>query len=322
MTDTQHIKDDATEGNLWRDRSAQTLVLACVFIAILGTLRRNDTSGMEPEAFWAMKSEWNNEADVILLGDSRTLVGVSPDAMEPSFPDQRILNYAFHAVGYTESYFQEVDSLLKESSTHPAIVLGISPLTLTKSSARDNGFLNYIVDGNTAKLGSRFATMRQFFAPITTRELINTLGSEGKAFHEYRRYHQSGWLEAYDAPEDPGESMATYSVMFRPEKRGPSHEDVVDLVINATNEWTNRGIRVYAFRPPTCEAMIALEEEQSQWDLPGFVEGFEAAGGIWLTFDEDRYHSYDNSHLDREPATRFSEDLATLIAKKQQRTVE
>lgn len=63
------------------------------------TLRRNDSSGMEPEAFWAMKSEWGSQADIVLLGDSRTLVGVSPEAMQSGLPDVSIFNYAFQAVG-------------------------------------------------------------------------------------------------------------------------------------------------------------------------------------------------------------------------------
>ena len=98
-------------------------MLTCVFVAVLGTLRRNDISGMEPEAFWAMKSEWSNEADIVLLGDSRTLYDASPAAMQDALPNARILNYGFGKVGYTESYLLMVEELLDKTSTQPAVVI-------------------------------------------------------------------------------------------------------------------------------------------------------------------------------------------------------
>ena len=298
---------------LWRDRSTWTLVLTCLFVAIVGTVRRNDISGMEPEAFWAMKSEWMDQADIVVLGDSRTLVDVSPETMRDALPNARILNYAFSAVSYTEPYFKMVEELLDKTSEQPTVALGITPLSLTLSSPQDDGFLSYVVNGNTLKIGSRFAALRLFLMPIGTRELINTFGPDGKAYHEYTRYHRSGWVEAYIVPEDPGESMATYATLFKPDRRGPTRQDAADLVMDAISRWTARGIRVYGFRPPTCEAMLALESAQAQWDADEFIGRFEAAGGNWLTFDEDAYHTYDNSHLDSESAKRFSADLAAKI---------
>ena len=316
MTESKHsdLKDANAGTRIWRDRSAWTLVMACVFLAILGTLRRNDSSGMEPEAFWAMKSEWKSEADVVLLGDSRILRGVSPAAVQDTLVDARVLNYAFNALSYTESYLEKAEELLDAASSNPIMVLGVTPLTLTQSSYRDNGFLDYIIERNTAKLGSRFATFRRFFMPIETRELINTLGPDDKAFHRYRRYHRGGWLESYDSPEDPSENMAIYATMFRPEQRGSVRAEVREIVFNAISEWTARDIRVYGFRPPTCEAMLALEGVEAKWDLDEFIERFEAAGGHWLTFDEAKYRTYDNSHLDSDSAKRLSADLAAKIA--------
>ncbi len=298
---------------VWRDRSAWTLVLTCLFVAMLGALRRNDISGMEPETFWAMKSEWRDQADIVVLGDSRALVDVSPATMQETLPDARILNYAFGAVGYTESYFKMAEELLDKTSEHPTVALGITPLSLTRSSPQDNGFLSYVVEGNTLKLGSRFATLRRFFMPISTRELINTFGPDDMAYHEYTHYHRTGWVEASTVPEDPSENMATYAVLFKPNRRGPTRRDVADLIIDGITRWTARGIRVYGFRPPTCEAMLALERAQAHWDADEFIGRFEAAGGIWLTFDEEAYHTYDNSHLDGESAKRFSADLAAQI---------
>ena len=299
---------------LLRDRTAWTLVLTCVFVAVLGTLRRSDFDGMEPEAFWAMKSEWSGQADIVLFGDSRTLFDVSPASMGDALPNTRILNYAFAGVGYTDSYLSMAEELLDKTSEQPTVVLGITPLTLTHSSADDDGFLYYILDGNTIKLGSRFATLRRFLMPITTRELINTFGPDNKVFHEYRHSHRSGWVEAYDAPEDTYETIAYYANLFRADRRGPSRRDVADSIIDAIPRWTAQGIRVYGFRPPTCEAMLTLEDAQAHWAAGEFIGRFEEAGGNWLTFDEDDYHAYDNSHLDSESAKRFSADLAAKIA--------
>lgn len=299
---------------LLKDRSAWTLVLTCIFVAILGMLRQKDITGMEPDAFWAMKSEWRNQADIILLGDSRTLVGVSPETMQETLPDARILNYSFGPVSYSESYLLKVDELLDETSAYPTVVLGVTPLTLTPSSVYNNGFLAFIVEGEISRLGSSFAMLRGFFMPITTRELINTLGPADKAHHRYRRYHRTGWLEAYDTPEDYSESMAFYASQFRSNERGLPRQDVMDHLFDTVSGWTARGIRVYGFRPPTCEPMLAMEEAVTYWDPKEFGRRFEEAGGRWLTFDEDDYHSYDASHIDVKSAKLLSSNIAARIA--------
>ena len=298
----------------WQERSAWTLVLTCIFVVILGTLRGNDVSGMAPEAFWAMKSEWKNQADIVFLGNSRTVEGISPAAMQHSLPNSRILNYGIDAVNYTEPYLRMVDELVEKNSLQPVVVLGVSPLTLTDSILYTDGFTALITDEKKSRLGSHFAMLRRFFMPITTRELINSLGPDDRAYHRYRRYHRTGWRESYNIPEDPSETMAFYSTLFEMDRNGPPRREVADHLIAAISRWVAQGIRVYGFRPPTCEAMIALEDAQAHWDEDEFIGRFEMAGGSWISLDEDAYHTYDNCHLDSESAKLLSVHLAARIA--------
>ena len=317
MTKLQHSPlTDKSLGTarVWRERSAWTILLTCLFVALLGTLRHNDVSGMAPDAFWAMKSEWRNQADIVFLGDSRTVEGISPAAMQESLPNRRILNYGIDAANYTEPYLRMVDELIEKNSEHPVVVLGVSPLTLTDSELYVDGFSAIITDGKKSRLGSRFATLRRFFTPITTREIIVTLGPEDKAYHRYRRYHRTGWRESYDIPEDPREVMAFYGTLFRPDRNGLPRQEVADRVFDTIPRWVAQGIRVYGFRPPTSESMMELEDTATHWDQDEFVRRFEMAGGHWMTFDEGAYHAYDNSHLASESAKSFSADIAARIA--------
>jgi hypothetical protein len=89
--------------------------------------------------------------------------------------------------------------------------------------------------------------------------------------------------------------------------------DLVKGVIDQTRQWTNQGIRVIAFRPPSTFEMVDLENKISGFDERSFVQQFTQAGGIWLDIPIEPYHSYDGSHLVKASAIQLSIDLANRL---------
>jgi hypothetical protein len=85
--------------------------------------------------------------------------------------------------------------------------------------------------------------------------------------------------------------------------------------MDQTRLWNSRGIDVYAFRVPSSQAMVELENQMSGFDEAAFVEQFTSAGGIWFSIPLEPYHSFDGSHLTKQAALKLSADLATLIRK-------
>ena len=60
--------------------------------------------------------------------------------------------------------------------------------------------------------------------------------------------------------------------------------------------------------------MLAVEDRCSGFEQEEFRKRFEAAGGRWVDTPLFGYDSYDNSHLTREGAIRFTQDLAQYIS--------
>ena len=78
-------------------------------------------------------------------------------------------------------------------------------------------------------------------------------------------------------------------------------------------EWTDQKIAVFAFRVPSSKEMVELENKFSGFDEDKFRDEFISSGGIWFSFDINKYHSYDGSHLHKDSAIQFSKDLAQQI---------
>ena len=98
-------------------------------------------SGLVREEYWRIKMNWHHCADIVLAGDSRIQVGVSPERMNRQLPGLRILNYGFGRVGYSQEYLRAVEALLDPASSDRTIVLGITPSALLKVSQQNNVFL-------------------------------------------------------------------------------------------------------------------------------------------------------------------------------------
>ena len=88
--------------------------------------------------------------------------------------------------------------------------------------------------------------------------------------------------------------------------------EMIEALLNTVRGWTARGIRVYGVRPPVSRALYNLENNISGFQEDSFRQQFAEAGGHWL-HTENKYPTYDGSHLNETSARQFSQDLAADI---------
>jgi hypothetical protein len=104
--------------------------------------------------------------------------------------------------------------------------------------------------------------------------------------------------------------LQSYADIF---KDNPVSEQLVSQLNQQVVQWKADGIIVVGFRMPSSPDMVELENQVSGFDELEIKENFVKAGGIWLDFSLNDYHSYDGSHLVAESALQFSRDLAEKL---------
>jgi len=306
-------------GGLLRCRAAQTMLLAAVITAGMGLARENMQSGLPPKLLWRLKVDWKANADVVLAGDSRVYRGLSPEKISAVLGNCRVLNFGFNSAGYSPEYLAGVHRVLDPRSPQPAIVMGITPHSLTPDAVKDNGYLHALSDQRNQPPPAAEEVMARycpevlnFFEPMKFREMLQTvLGIRRHKKATYlESYRLNGWVPGRLIPEDSSSGLKAYRKVFNENKVS---DETVRGILDAVRQWTRCGIGVYGFRPPTTAAMVALEDAQSGFDEAKFVAKFVKAGGQWIAVDQDGYHSYDGSHLREDSAATFSVDLARKI---------
>lgn len=323
MADDEITQSGSFLSRLLRERTAVAGVLSVLAILLAGWAipdfepGRVRYSGLLRQEYWRIKMNWRHCADIVLAGDSRIQVGVSPEQMNRQLPGLRIINYGFGRVGYSQEYLRAVEALLDPAGSDRIIVLGVTPSSLLQVSQQNNVFLEKLRRRRTAgEAGSaevpfwkkHFPVCHRFLQPRRgLRDVQLTFGKD-KLFMEF---FADGWLATYAVPPDPDGGGRTYRAIFAKHKVQP---ESIDRLLKAVRRWRREGITVYGVRVPTRPRLLALENELSGLDAELFQAAFEQAGGRWLSFDGEGYRCYDGSHLDRRSARRFSEALARQLA--------
>ncbi|MCK4628450.1 MAG: hypothetical protein KAT56_05570, partial [Sedimentisphaerales bacterium] len=130
-----------------------------------------------------------------------------------------------------------------------------------------------------------------------------------------------GWNSAYDVPplRDFNGYLRDAVNIFN---NNPVSPRIVADLLSRVALWHQRGIKAYAFRPPTIREMVEFENSHGGFEEHKFVVAFEKAGGRWLNVDQLRYDSLDGCHLSRTGAIQFSRDLALMITVEEKITPE
>ncbi len=294
---------------MMKERLIWTFLISSVLICIIGfTKPETDKTAFREKLFWILKTHSNDLQDVIIVGDSRVYRGVSPEFMGKNLPGYRIFNFGYPAGSLDERMLSEAEKKL-DGNGKKIILIGVTPLSLTPRSALDE---HYLQEKNKDKLEIAWILhlghLNDFFAPFT--RLLQIANPDYPAYHQ--EFHKDGWVASWMKPENPKEGLASYANAFT---NNTASVEIERKLLLKTEDWTKRGFHVFAFRPPTCQAMIGLENKLSGFNEEEFVKNFTEAGGGWIPVSNKDYHSYDSSHIDKESAIKLSFFLADSIGK-------
>jgi len=302
---------------LLSDRTACTLTVTVVLIIVMGSLRPDKPQGVSSKRFWADKMSWRECADMVITGDSRTLMSVSPTEIAKVFPGTKVRNYGFGANWYSNEYLEAIEKCLFPNSKEKRIFMGITPHSLTDRRNDTCGtFMDmYNYTGRQFFKDKYFAELLDFTEPMSFNEAIQGLFPATAPSWSRKHFYKNGFVAVNKKPLKKNE-IDRYKRLF--EERNVS-EQIISNIIEYVEKWTSEGIIVYGFAIPSCQEMIDVENEYSGFDEALFVKAFEAAGGVWIAVNKTGYVSFDGSHLQDADengdngAYRFSADFAGLI---------
>ncbi len=310
---------------LIRERMLWVLVISFgIYAGLKLTISDLVLEGLYPKRFHKVKLDWSQEADVVFAGDSRIGTDIAPFVMSDILLGQRVLNFSFSGAGYSEDYLQAIENVLDMDSSKPSIVLGINPNQFTSKAITTNSFNDYrekfsTFDGQFQMHVERIAYPFERTLPVlqTARKVLAN-GPEPPRY--YRHYSEDGWTGYTMVPSDD-QSLLNIKYFDTIYRDNPIDPTLIEQFIQYVRQWNNKGITVYAFRPPVVEELSTLELELSGMDLPGFISDFESAGGVWIDVPSGPYadKTNDGHHLNREPALAYSKEIAKRIANYQAR---
>lgn len=291
---------------LLADRTAQCLM---VVAAILGLCRVPWSSTQLDDSFYYyQKLTWKQNADVVILGDSRPMVALSPTAMSGDLKGLRIRNFSFSGVGYSADYLTAAEQVWDNERDDARIaLLGITPRSLRRVSLKANRFTSSARTYTPLTYWkARWLSWVPQTWPALDRPFLKVLTHAG-APGDFKLYRDAyGWFEPCPQHAD----LAATTTYYRRIQNDPICPEIVDRVLDRVRRWSAIGIHVYGFRPPTCREMEALEDDFAE---ESFVRSFEAAGGRWISPPSDDLATYDASHLDADSVSKFSHRIARAV---------
>lgn len=290
------------------DRCIATVILSISIIFVVGIIKPQPIVPLAMDRFWVVKTHTNKKVDIVLMGDSRVYRGLSPQAMHSVLPSYDIFNLGYSSGGLNPTMYEEAEQRLDKSSPN-GIILGITPHSLTFSAGENEQYLQEKERPFAEILQRRHLNPHlAFFAPITPVQITQLIEPPSRIY--YQEFHDDGWVASWTVSEDPSRALKSYRKTLQETEIS---EDLVKLLFKQTRKWKEKGIIVVGFRPPTTVEMEKLENTFTSFQEQNIAQKFEEAGGIWLSFPLERYHSYDGSHLHKESAIRLSRDLARAI---------
>jgi hypothetical protein len=284
-------------------------VLLCVAFA---TRREHNHTGLSSDRFWSTKLGWSKNTDIVACGDSRVLNAVSPSVIESVLPVVNARNFGFSAAGYSAEYLEAAGRVVDPMSEQPTIILGITPHSLTPGACLRNTFIEE-KNKPSARLahGDSIDRTLFYFRPMDTKQ-FRRLFRVSRRSKQLTELNPDGWRAVQTDHIDRENVIEHYrSQLF---ENNTVKWAIVDALCQAVYDWTSEGVRVFAFRPPTCTEMETVENERSGFNEDKFVRQFEQGGGIWLDLKSSDLTCYDGSHINRQSAEKLSRRLAEAIS--------
>jgi hypothetical protein len=284
----------------------------CVLLVNLITPQVSKNSILKEE-YQSDKIYWKNRFDIVVTGDSRVTIGISPLAMQKVLPGYEIGNLGFAALIYSQDYLNYVRNTLHSSARNQIIVIGFSPRSLLseeKSRCYFRKWHNSAKISFVAELEKGSAWLHLLFHELTDKDLNN------RFLQNDSRYlmvpFESGWMACRRYPEGARLYNRDYKGVFIKYK---IDQRLVDLICRNTKIWTTRGIQVFGVHLPPSPSLFVIEKEFSGFDVHDVRQRFEKSGGIWLDPPLNNLAVYDGSHLRYDSAMVYSRRLAIEMKK-------
>jgi hypothetical protein len=288
-----------------------TLILAAILVGALSFVLPKNKEKYLGDRFWAQKTFAPSVYDIIIMGDSRTYRGVSPEIMEKKLPGMKILNFGYSNGGLNPTMYESAEKKLSGSHTKKVMVLGVSAncildYTLVneqywreKTRPREDIIERMYLDG-----------ILYHFSATSPEGIKEYLRKKPSVNFYMNEYHSNGYVESEKFPPDSMEAIPSYIKDYTNYK---VEKHLIDDLINQVKVWNSKGITVIGFRPPTTIPMRALEDTMGFYNEEVISTRFIEAGGHWVNLNPNDYKTYDGSHLNKESAARLSEKLAEEI---------
>lgn len=288
-----------------------TVILAAILVGALSFVMPKNKEKYLGDRFWAQKTFALDVYDIIIMGDSRTYRGVSPEIMEKKLPRTRILNFGYSNGGLNSAIFAAAEKKLSVKYSKKVIVLGVSANCITDYTLKNEQFWQEKNRHREDILERLYLDgILYHFSATTPKALRDYLKKKPSPSYYLNEYHDDGYVESEKFPPDTMEAISSYINDYTHYK---VDKQIVDDLINQVKEWNNKKITVIGFRPPTTVPMRALEDTMGLYNEAVISSRFKEAGGHWINLNPGDFKTYDGSHLDKASAIRLSEELATQI---------
>jgi len=270
-----------------------------------------DTETIKKNRHWTIKSRNTQTYDIVFGGDSRVFRGISPAHFAAELEGRSAYNYAYWANGYGKDYMEGIERRIDRSSPLQMIVLGITPHSLTRKTARSPHYHYEIGRAGKSVVQTVYLSwLEEYFAPYGIIELSEKLLGISKTQNKRILYHDNGWVETWWVQPDTMNAAKSYRTLFEGD---PVSEEVIEGLMVFVEKWSSHGIQVVGFRPPASYTIRQFEEIRGGFSESAVRNRFLEAGGIWIDVNPGDYQTYDGSHLDHNSAMQFSADLARMI---------
>lgn len=251
---------------------------------------------------------WNQNLDVVFVGDSRTHNGVSPGAMSEALPRLRLGNYGWSSLGWSSKPLESARRTLDPNGKR-VMVLGVTPHGFTQRSATQNAFL----DTSQSAFLDRWAVKTlpvatNFFSSFGPNQWLRALNPElGQVPFEI---HDDGWFEAHTKPLKGARIVRMYADRLR---ASPYDPKLLELLCAEIRRLCAAGVTVIAYRPPVSPEMFEVEAKIGRYDEAPIRRALIEAGATYVDVP-GTYQTYDGSHLNSQEARRFSSELGKILA--------
>lgn len=298
---------------LFKDRTFVTLFFVLIFtiLSLLLPLHSNELKKLKEDLFWLNKVYGKEQYDIVLVGDSRTYKGISPEILENYCKGYTVFNFGFSSGRINRQLLLEACKKLKPNGAK-IFVFSCTPIDLINVK-NDHWFDLHKELSSLSKWPEELYNLKLKLAPWQERKKLIKAKYDSSIYWE-KYYKEFGWCACWQKDIFYESTFRSYREQFA--KRPFRKTDLYDFLDNL--KWCRENnINVIAFRMISCPEMDILEDTLSGCNFVDVKNAVLQQGGIWLERPNYlQFRSYDASHLDYQSAEKFSHWLGKKLKER------